>query len=401
MVQQGSKVVSDPKALVLSQLLRHAARHVPYYRDQEWAARARRGEDVSLHDVPITPRDHVRHRTAEFEAEFVPPEEGEVSAHYTSGSTGQPMRVLSTRNQSEVNTLEGARWHALWRVRSLPSELAIKPPDPEEPTVESREASGSRNHWTVRSLEPEFVARVVEEKRPGMLTGYPSTVLGVLQNVRDLSFLRYIRTAGEIIGQELANRVKRLPHCRHIDTFASIDTGLIAVKCPSCGRYHPTDRHVIVEVLDDHDRPARAGTLGRVVLTPLFAYAMPLIRYDIGDYVAVGGPTKCRHGAVGFPRIVGRERGLFKLPGGGRLTPMIPSAAIARIGVDRFRLIQTSEVDLEFRYRAVVPGAIVSDETAQAVVDRHLARGFRVRTIPTEHFPPMLSGKYMTYECLI
>lgn len=400
MIQHRSKVVSDPKALVLSQILRHAARHVPYYRDQEWAARALRGEDVSLQDIPITPKDDVRHRTAEFHAEFVPPEEGEVSAHYTSGSTGQPMRVLATRNQKAINKMEGARLRSLWGVAPALSQFASKAPDPGDQLIEERIEPGGQRKWIVRSLEAQFLASVVADKRPAILFGYPSTVLGILQNLRDHSFLRYVRTVGEIVPQELTDMVKRMPNCRHIDSYGTIDTGLIATKCPSCGRYHPTDRHMIVEVLDDHDRPARAGTLGRVVLMPLFAYAMPLIRYDVGDYVAVGGPTKCRHGAVGFPRIVGRERGLFKLPGGGRLTPMIPSAAIARIGVDRFRLIQTSEFDLEFRYRAAVPGEIVTDETAQAVVDRHLARGFRVRTIPTEHFPPMQSGKYMTYECL-
>jgi phenylacetate-CoA ligase len=401
MVPQGSKVVSDPKALVLSQLLRHAARHVPYYRDQEWAARARRGEDVTLQDIPITPKDDVRYRTAEFEAEFVPPEEGEVSAKFTSGSTGQPMRVLRTRNQKLINRIEGDRLKALWDIGSVPSQLAIKAPEEGQPLLVEETTDAGNRIWKLRSLETQTIAAVVSEKRPFMIFGYPSAVLGAMRCLSDLSFLRYVRTIGEIVPEELKERLKRLPHCRHIDSYGAIDTGLIAVKCPSCGRYHPTDRHMTVEIQDDHDLPARAGTLGRVVLTPLFAYAMPLIRYDIGDYVAVGGPTKCRHGAVGFPRIVGRERGLFKLPGSGRLTPMIPSAAIARIGVERFRLIQTSLTDLAFCYRTAVPGEIVTDETAQAVVDRHLARGFRVRTIPTAHFPPMQSGKYMTYECMI
>ncbi len=40
----------------------------------------------------------------------------------------------------------------------------------------------------------------------------------------------------------------------------------------------------IFEILDmEEDRPAAKGELGRIVVTDLFNYAMPMIRYDTGD----------------------------------------------------------------------------------------------------------------------
>ena len=47
--------------------------------------------------------------------------------------------------------------------------------------------------------------------------------------------------------------------------------------------------HMCIEFLDEHDNHVKAGELGRIVVTDLASYAMPLIRYDIGD---MGRPSE-------------------------------------------------------------------------------------------------------------
>jgi phenylacetate-coenzyme A ligase PaaK-like adenylate-forming protein len=47
----------------------------------------------------------------------------------------------------------------------------------------------------------------------------------------------------------------------------------------------------VLEVLTG-DRPAEEGEEGELVATSLFSYAMPFIRYRMGDMV-VRGPTPC------------------------------------------------------------------------------------------------------------
>jgi phenylacetate-CoA ligase len=41
--------------------------------------------------------------------------------------------------------------------------------------------------------------------------------------------------------------------------------------------------HMCVEFLDENDRQVKSGELGRIVVTDLVSYGMPLLRYDIGD----------------------------------------------------------------------------------------------------------------------
>ena len=61
----------------------------------------------------------------------------------------------------------------------------------------------------------------------------------------------------------------------------------------------------IVEVLDEHDCPVLSGQEGRVVLTNLHNYTLPVIRYEVGDYVLLGR-TNDNSGAATIRDIKGR-----------------------------------------------------------------------------------------------
>jgi phenylacetate-CoA ligase len=44
----------------------------------------------------------------------------------------------------------------------------------------------------------------------------------------------------------------------------------------------------IVEMLDDRNQPVPSGGSGRGVLTNLYNYTLPVLRYELGDYVVRG-----------------------------------------------------------------------------------------------------------------
>jgi len=52
-------------------------------------------------------------------------------------------------------------------------------------------------------------------------------------------------------------------------------------------KHHVSADLVLVELVDDDGTPVPPGEEGRVVVTPFYGYATPLIRYDLGDRVEV------------------------------------------------------------------------------------------------------------------
>ena len=114
-----------------------------------------------------------------------------------------------------------------------------------------------------------------------------------------------------------------------------------------------------MEVLGEDGRPCAPGETGRVVLTTLHNFALPLIRYEIGDFAEVGAPCDCGRGLPVLKRIHGRRRNMIVLPDGRRHWPSFPAEIWRAVApVEQFRLVQR------------VPGAI----EAEYVMQRELAR---------------------------
>jgi phenylacetate-CoA ligase len=70
-----------------------------------------------------------------------------------------------------------------------------------------------------------------------------------------------------------------------VSRYSNLENGIIAQQIPGQnGRYLVNGASYHVEILKmDSDEPAEEGEPGRIVVTDLFNYAMPMIRYDTGD----------------------------------------------------------------------------------------------------------------------
>jgi phenylacetate-CoA ligase len=64
---------------------------------------------------------------------------------------------------------------------------------------------------------------------------------------------------------------------------------------------------VYAEVVGDDGELAQTGEAGRLVLTDLRNYSMPLIRYDTGDIASLGIGCGCERGFPILEKIIGRE----------------------------------------------------------------------------------------------
>ncbi|GJM13003.1 MAG: hypothetical protein DHS20C12_14060 [Pseudohongiella sp.] len=95
------------------------------------------------------------------------------------------------------------------------------------------------------------------------------------------------------------------------------EIGLVAARCPEGGRYHVHEEHCIVEIVDAQGNVCSAGTKGKLLVTGLSNYAMPLLRYDADDMAeAVEGSCSCGRTLSSFGTIHGRYRRTAFLPEG-------------------------------------------------------------------------------------
>lgn len=167
---------------------------------------------------------------------------------------------------------------------------------------------------------------LILEQNPGIWWYYhPTSLYPLAQRFGDR--LRRAAPRGIVSHAELLPRSMRAAIEERVgapvyDQYGTSEFNRMAWECAARRGYHVDADSVILEVLDDDDRPVRPGEVGRAVVTGLINRMMPLVRYELGDLV-VASDRRCACGRT-LPMIEGiegRVADVVDLPGGGRRTP--------------------------------------------------------------------------------
>jgi phenylacetate-CoA ligase len=177
------------------------------------------------------------------------------------------------------------------------------------------------------------------------------------------------------------------------EDYGSAELGAIGAECGRQNGIHSFTRLFHVEVMRD-GRPARPGEIGKVLITDLRNFAMPFIRYEIGD-VALVLNGSCACGLEGLRLDVqGRHQDCIRAADGSIVTSdAIFDAVQSCPGVRIFRL------ELHEGRRALlevvpVPGAAPDLAAIESALVDLLGEPlqFSARQVPT--IMPEPGGKY-------
>ena len=217
-----------------------------------------------------------------------------------------------------------------------------------------------------------------------------------------LPSLREARTYSERLPDDLCDLVGAAWGVPLSDLYSANEVGYVALQCPESGLYHVQSEDVLVEILGDDGRPCAVGESGRVVVTSLHNFAMPLLRYDLGDVATVGGPCSCGRTLPTLEAILGRTRNMMRLPGGRTAWPGFPLNALVELGAIReLKMIQHSLEDIEVQMllrRALTAG---EETTLADAVRKRLRHPFRVRLTAVAQFERGAGQKWEDFECRV
>ncbi len=288
-------------------LVAHAYRHVPYYQGifDRHGVKPKDIQTVEdLQIIPITSRTQLQALPAEqIVARGVNPQD--LIWRDTSGSSGRSLRVRRTWLEE--------RLHGVFRLRALRS-LGLSVRDkhcylmgkwndqrPDHQIIQRMLATFGIARQVIVDflLPPEEIVRRVKAIRPAAVTGYPVVLARIAQVVsknvlRELR-LRFVGTGGDVLTPLMRQQIEEGFGARVYDMYGSHEFNLLAWECRTTGDFHTCDDGLVLEVLHK-DRCVNEGESGEVVGTDLHSFAMPLIRYRLGD-VVTKGPSVCRCGA--------------------------------------------------------------------------------------------------------
>jgi phenylacetate-CoA ligase len=405
----------------IAALLEHCAAHVPFWRERLARAGIMPGRALSpelWRRLPVLTRPEVRHAGAALHATPPPTHHGALLHVSTSGSTGVPLTCLKTE-------LTRLFWHGavlremLWHGLDPGGTLAIiaedgkrTAPPPDGRTLADWGPSVARVFATGPAALLDIQAPVAAQaawlrrRDPDYLLSWASNIETLARHCLEAGIrpprLRAVRSVAEPVTPALRALCRAAWGATLIDAYSAEETGYIALQCPETTQYHVLAEDILVEVLDEAGAPCAPGQAGRVVVTPLHNFAMPLLRYELGDAAVPGGPCRCGRGLPTLTRIAGRLRDRLLLPGGERRFALNPSEAFAGVpAIRRYQIAQVAPDLLEIRLVARQPLTAEEQATLADALADSLGHRFALRYVYRESFDRSPGRKFRDVVCEI
>lgn len=281
--------------------LRHAAEHVPYYREQ-WRARREAGDQSSVEQIenwPVLRKEALRADPSAFLAED---RRGRALFRQdTSGTSGTPITTWRSRATMRAwYALVEARWrrwygvsrHAPW---ALLGGQEVTPVERETPPFWLWNKAGNQLYMSTLHLNASTAPAYLDALRAHRVEhiyAYSSSIAELARLALDgqlkVPDIKVVVTNAEPLEPHQREAVARAFGCPVHASYGMSEAVAGASECEH-GRLHLWPEAGYLEVLeDDHDRLVRRGETGRLVSTGLLNFDMPLIRYEIGDRGALG-----------------------------------------------------------------------------------------------------------------
>ena len=335
---RSAEEVEAAAAARLRELLAHAARHVPYYRRLLGDAGIQPEAVRNLSDlarIPVTTRGALQAAGLDqTTANNLPARRG--WDILTSGTTRVPFRFradLAAEDTRLATFMLGQEWAG---VESWDAEVSVSNPfrggNWMYPRPGPLDRLGRRVLLGRRSGElavprptPEDFLRLVRAtagRRSWYLRGFPS-ILALLGDQLLRAGTRLPTDPKVVIsGGESLTGVRRATIAEAfsavvVDRYACNEMAHVAQSCPAgAGGLHLLNDRIVVHLVDEEGRPVASGERGRMLLTDLENWVMPLINYDVGDVAVAGSACLCGRGLPVLAALEGREADVVRLSSG-------------------------------------------------------------------------------------
>jgi len=348
----------------LAEFVARAARSVPYYRDLFHRLAIDPQGIRSLRDLealPILTKSEVQENRTRFEAEGIT--EASAFETHTSGSTGAGLRFPTTWRAHRE------QWAVWWRYRGwhgLKPETpclyfggrSIVPVEQQRPPFWRYNRGGRQILFSAYHLNAETAPAYLEEMRrsgAGWIHGYPSMVALIASYVLEHGVrveARWVTLGSENLLPQQAKLIERAFGVLPVEHYGMAEAVSNISMCPE-RRLHVDEDFAATEFIP------MGGDRYRILGTNLSNPAFPLLRYDVGDYAALGDRA-CDCGRPG--RVLDRLD--------GRLEDYVITKTGARLGrldhifkdLDRVREAQIRQSRAGHMVLNVVKGTGYTDE---------------------------------------
>jgi putative adenylate-forming enzyme len=277
----------------------------------------------------------------------------------TSGSSGHPGIFLFNRAEWTTVLASFARARE-WGGVKLDLTRRVKTATVASTTafhMSTRVNATAHSWWMpeIRLAASEPLETIIERLnawQPEVLIAYAS----MMGNLADEQFAgrlqvrpRAVFTSSEVLTEQTRRRIVQAWGERLFNQYAATEVGSVAAECDHHRGMHLMEDLVIVEVVDQNNRPVPPGVYGdKLLITVLGSRTQPLIRYELSDSVRLATtPCPSGHPFALIDGIQGRVEDVLSFAGvvGGvvNVHPLVFSRIMDTLPVSGWQVVQEAD----------------------------------------------------------
>lgn len=376
------------KSEYLDELLIHSVKNVNFYNEFDFR---------SINTFPIVNKTIIRANFDQFQAKnYIDKPKINMT---TSGSTGTPFTVFQDLNKKARNHADTLYFGELAGYQLGNKLYYLK--------IWAKQKMASPWIYRLQNIVPIDVIDLDELKIQTMVAEMEAlnqkiSLLGYVSALEH--FIRYaekkaiskvhanivsVITMSEGLAQETKAKLENLFGCPVVSRYSNLENGIIAQQERNSDQFLVNTASYYVEIFHrTKDELVPDGELGRIVVTDLFNYAMPMIRYDTGDF----GIRLQREGKTYLQTVEGRKLDLLYDTRGNLVSSYIMYKNMWQYTeIEQYQLVQTHVKSYEFKINC--PAGFQRENQLVAEFKSYLGDDADFKVIYVDEIPLLDSGK--------
>lgn len=347
--------VSAYQEKCIQNLLSHAKKTVPFYKNQE---------DIKLKNWPVVNKNILRSNGDSVLSEKF--EKENLISMSTSGSTGTPFTCWQDRNKKKHVNAETLFYNGKTGFTIGRRIIYLRSVVAETQKTNIRQFAENIYLLDCTDLSDQGIEEKLDFIRKytkncsAMMMGYSSTLDAFRKYFEKKGYDRAkgchlygIIGGSTMLYDETRDSMEKAFGCRCYSRYANEENGFLGQDDKDNNIFLMNRADYYTEVLKmNSDEPAQIGEIGRIVITDLWNYAMPMIRYDTGDVGAWVKHQGAERMAIG--NFGGRSIDMIYNAKGEIVSPhSISTAMWAYKNVKQYQFAQIDKKQYEMRLNVV------------------------------------------------
>lgn len=314
----------------LNDILNHSYKNVPYYQQLFEELNIVQNGEVSFKDIkeiqsiPFLTKEIIRQAGSDLHSKDIKSRKTYINS--SGGSTGEPVEFIQDTFYKHHNTANFLLIKSWKQCEPCDSTVTIW-------GAERDILSGKRpfkenlldfqlNRIRLNSfkMSNELMQKYIEtlnKKKPKLIIAYVQSIYELAKFAKEndihVEKQHAIHAAAGTVYDYMRKTIEEVFQCKVFNHYGSREVGPIASECSAHDGLHIMMEHTLVEVVNEKGEPCKPGEEGEIVVTSLNNYAMPLIRYKIGDIGVMQeySPCPCGCNYPKLQKVIGRTTDLF------------------------------------------------------------------------------------------